>query len=199
MDSDPKLAKAQIRSKIKVEIRRISPDERLRLSVQACALIKQQQVWIQARSVLLYAPLKDELDVSLLLPDAAAQQKLISFPQFNLDRGQYIACCVEGASQALVRGKHGILEPPADSPVMPLNQLDLVLVPGVAFDLHGRRLGRGFGHYDRLLENIRGFKCGVGFDQQIRAELPEEPHDARLDCILTPTRWLSFSRRAVLK
>jgi 5-formyltetrahydrofolate cyclo-ligase len=128
-----------------------------------------------------------------------ALKKLISIPQFKSEQGEYIACRFDKPEEELVRGKHGILEPPANSPVVPLNQLDLVLVPGVAFDLHGRRLGRGYGYYDRLLDKVCGIKCGVAFDQQIKAELPEEPHDARLDCILTPTRWLSFSRRAVLE
>ena len=199
MNSDPKAAKAQMRAQVGAKIRCISLEEMARLSVQACALLKQQHLWIQARAVLFYAALRDELDLSSLHPDAVAQQKAISFPQFNPERKEYVACCAESAGQTMVRGKHGILEPPADAPVVPLNQLDLVLVPGVAFDLHGRRLGRGFGYYDRLLEKVCGIKCGVALDQQVEVELPDEPHDARLDCILTPTRWLSFSGRAVLK
>jgi 5-formyltetrahydrofolate cyclo-ligase len=66
----------------------------------------------------------------------------------------------------------------------------LVLVPGVAFDSHGRRLGRGKGFYDQLLAFVRGTKCGVAFDEQIVPEIPIEPHDVRLNCILTPTRWI---------
>ena len=66
----------------------------------------------------------------------------------------------------------------------------MILVPGVAFDLHGRRLGRGKGFYDQLLAGVRGTTCGVAFDVQVVRELPQEPHDARVNCILTPTRWL---------
>jgi 5-formyltetrahydrofolate cyclo-ligase len=66
----------------------------------------------------------------------------------------------------------------------------LVLVPGVAFDLRGRRLGRGKGFYDRLLADAGGLKCGVAFDEQIVTEIPVEPHDVSVDCILTPTRWI---------
>ena len=78
----------------------------------------------------------------------------------------------------------------------PLNRLDLVLVPGVAFDAQGRRLGRGKGFYDRLLAKVRGHKCGVAFDVQIVSGLPEEPHDVRVDSILTPSRWHLCQRAA---
>ena len=71
-----------------------------------------------------------------------------------------------------------------------LNSLDLVLVPGVAFDLHGRRLGRGKGYYDQLLAGVCGTTCGVAFDEQIVREVPLEPHDVLMNCILTPTRWV---------
>ncbi|MEY2466031.1 MAG: 5-formyltetrahydrofolate cyclo-ligase, partial [Verrucomicrobiota bacterium] len=72
----------------------------------------------------------------------------------------------------------------------PIKPLDLILVPGVAFELHGRRLGRGKGFYDRLLADMRGTTCGVAFDEQIVAEIPVEPHDVHLDYLLTPTRWI---------
>jgi len=73
-----------------------------------------------------------------------------------------------------------------------LNRLDFILVPGVAFDLQGRRLGRGKGFYDQILAVVRGTVCGVAFDQQITPEIPVEPHDAVVNCILTPTRWIEL-------
>ena len=89
-------------------------------------------------------------------------------------------------------GHFGIREPRSHCARFPSDQLDLILVPGVAFDLHGRRLGRGKGYYDQLLGALRGTTCGVAFDQQIVDEIPVEPHDVRLDCILTPTRWVEL-------
>ena len=79
-------------------------------------------------------------------------------------------------------------EPAAHCAEVPLNRLDLVLVPGVAFDARGGRLGRGKGFYDRLLAAVRGTKCGVAFDEQIVDAVPNGPLDIRLNCILTPTR-----------
>jgi 5-formyltetrahydrofolate cyclo-ligase len=71
---------------------------------------------------------------------------------------------------------------------MPLAKFDLVLVPGMAFDLHGDRLGRGRGFYDRLLAEASGVKCGVGYDFQLLEKIPAEPHDAKVDFIFTPSR-----------
>jgi 5-formyltetrahydrofolate cyclo-ligase len=73
-------------------------------------------------------------------------------------------------------------------------RLDLVLVPGIGFDVSGRRLGRGQGFYDRLLAGIAGTKCGVAFDQQVVGQIPAEKHDASMNFILTPTRWLEAAK-----
>jgi len=109
------------------------------------------------------------------------------------------ACHVMNLNADLRAGHFGIREPRDNCPVVRSNRLDFVLVPGVAFAMDGRRLGRGKGVYDRLLMSVRGSKCGAGFDEQIVDDLPEEPHDIRLDCILTPTRWRCVEPRAVLK
>ena len=108
---------------------------------------------------------------------------------------RYAACIISERSE-LLPGRFGVLEPNEGCPLVPLNQLDLVFVPGVAYDFAGRRLGRGKGFYDRLLAEVRGHKCGVAFDAQIVAAVPEEPHDMRLNSILTPTRWHLCPRAA---
>jgi 5-formyltetrahydrofolate cyclo-ligase len=81
-----------------------------------------------------------------------------------------------------------VREPAASCVEIPLNKFDLVLVPGAAFDLNGSRLGRGQGFYDRLLEKVSGVKCGVAYDFQLLEKIPTEPHDAKVDFILTPSR-----------
>ncbi|MBM3838127.1 MAG: 5-formyltetrahydrofolate cyclo-ligase [Verrucomicrobia bacterium] len=197
--SDAKDIKAHVRAQVRAELRHLPPQDRRVMSARACALLKQQPVWQRARAILFYAPLDDELDTSLLWPEATAENKLIALPRFDTAKGGYVVRQVLEVNRPLPRGKFGIPEPPAEAPDLALNQLDLALVPGVAFDLSGRRIGRGYGYYDRLLASVPAIKCGVAFDQQITAELPVEPHDVRLDCILTPTRWRTFGQRAVVK
>jgi 5-formyltetrahydrofolate cyclo-ligase len=114
----------------------------------------------------------------------------VALPSFLPGTNTYTARRIIDPARDLVIGKFGIREGADVSPEMELNQLDLVLVPGVAFDTHGRRLGRGKGFYDRLLAGVRGTKCGVAFDEQIVDAVPVGPQDIPLNCILTPTRWI---------
>ena len=158
-------------------------------------MMRGQEVWQSALSILCFYPChEEEPDILPLIEDVWRAKKQLTLPRWNSTSATYEAAQISGPSQ-LARGLFGMLEPDAGCPSIPLNQLDFILVPGVAFDLTGRRLGRGKGFYDRLLAQVRGHKCGVAFDAQIVAEVPEEPHDVRVDSILTPTRW-QWCRRA---
>jgi 5-formyltetrahydrofolate cyclo-ligase len=200
MNDETQQAKAALRAKIAAELKRLTAPERAAASLQACALLEQQAVWRSAKALLFYAPLADEPDVWRLLEDSLAAGKTVALPRFQPEQGAYAACLITQVGSDLQTGKFGIREPRESCPIIPLNRLDLVLVPGVAFDLNGHRLGRGKGYYDRLLANTAGLTCGVAFDQQIVSHVPGGPHDVRLCCILTPTRWHEVTGpRAVLK
>jgi 5-formyltetrahydrofolate cyclo-ligase len=161
-------------------------------SLRACDILRQQSVWKEALFVLFFAPLLGELDLTSLLPEAVAGGKTVSLPRFNENNGQYDAIQIHDLARDCAPGKFGIAEPVAQCAPFPLMQLDLILVPGVGFDLAGRRLGRGQGFYDRLLAQTKGKKCGVAFDQQIIEQIPGEKHDVPMNFILTPTRWLEI-------
>jgi 5-formyltetrahydrofolate cyclo-ligase len=193
-------AKAELRAKMRVALRSISPADRATASLQACNRLEQQEVWREAESILFYAPLPDEPDIWKLLVDALAAGKTVALPRFIADKDSYDACQIREISRDIRTGQYGIREPQEFCVKISLNRLDLILVPGVAFDLDGHRLGRGKGFYDQLLAVLQGPTCGVAFDQQIVGQIPVEPHDVRLSCILTPTRWhYPASPRAVLK
>ncbi len=184
--------KVALRRRIRAELKRVMPAQRVAASGRARALLQQQAVWRQAKSVLFYAPLPEEPDLWPLLSDALGAGKTIALPRFVPEDNSYIACEVREPARDVEPGRYGIREPVERCAEFPSNRLDLILVPGVAFDLHGRRLGRGKGFYDQLLAVVRGTSCGVAFDEQIVGEIPVEPHDAELDCILTPTRWIEL-------
>jgi len=101
-----------------------------------------------------------------------------------------------GAWDELVAGRYGLLEPMSQALPEPWRSGDLVLVPGLAFDRLGGRLGRGGGHYDRCFEaSPRGvpWLVGFGFSFQIVDEVPMDVHDRRLDGVLTGSglEWLA--------
>ncbi len=188
-------AKAVIRQRLRAAQHFIDWDDRRRLSAQLCEMLRRAPVWRQARAALLFAPMADEPDVTPLLKAAWKEGKRVAFPRFDGVSGQYSAALVEEDGD-LKPGRFGVLEPAAHCTAVALNHLDFAIVPGIGFDLTGRRLGRGKGFYDRLLAQVHGHKCGVAFDTQVVTELPEEPHDVRLNSLVTPTRWHCCQRPA---
>jgi len=183
-------AKIVLREQVGERLRRMSAEERAAASTQARALLTAQTLWQSAQSVLFFAPLPAELDVWPLLAVALGVGKKVALPRFERGTRTYTACLIQNPETDLQVGHFGIREPGAHCSCLASGRVDLILVPGVAFDQQGHRLGRGKGYYDQLLTVIRGTRCGVAFDQQIAQEIPVEPHDARMDYLLTPTRWV---------
>lgn len=91
-------------------------------------------------------------------------------------------------SGTLAEGPRGLLEPPAAD--TSLAGADVVIAPGVAYDALGRRLGRGGGSYDRALPAVRVPVVALALDSEIVESVPVEPHDRRVDVMVTPTRVL---------
>ena len=185
------LDKAAWRRRIRESLRAFPAEARRAASRPLREMLQAQPIWSQAHRLFCFAPLADEPDITGIISDALRANKTVALPRYDPTSDRYSAAQISSLSQC-ISGQFGALEPAAGCPAVLLNQLDLVLVPGVAFDFAGRRLGRGKGFYDRLLAEVRGHKCGVAFDEQIVAELPEETHDVRVDSIVTPTRWISI-------
>jgi 5-formyltetrahydrofolate cyclo-ligase len=184
--------KQRLRSQVLEELQRIAAAERAKASARGRALLELQPRWQDARSILFFAPMPGELDIWPLLTEALADGKRVALPRFVRATRSYEVCEVADPKSDLEVGHFGIREPKSARRGMPSGRMDLILVPGVAFDLRGHRLGRGKGYYDGLLVRWRGTTCGVGFDQQVVPEIPVEPHDVRLSCVLTPTRWVDL-------
>lgn len=183
--------KTALRTRLRAEFKAHSTETRAAESIPLRARIQTSSAWQSARAVLLFFPFASEPDISPLLADALATGKLLALPRFNATTKAYEAVQVTGLARELVIGAFQMREPVATCPVVPLNRLDLALVPGLGFDARGHRLGRGKGYYDRLLAGFSGRKIGVAFDLQIVPEVPREPHDIALDAVVTPTRWLT--------
>ncbi len=111
-----------------------------------------------------------------------------AFPYVHGDDLEYF---IPGKNGNFIKSKLGILEPDQKtSEAVGADELVGILVPGVAFDEEGHRMGRGRGFYDRFLSKFNGKKIGVCFDIQIFPEVPRDPHDIRMDVIITDERVL---------
>lgn len=178
-------AKTECRRKIRAWLKTVPSAERARAATAVCGQIQNTNLWSSAKAVLLYSPLPDEVDSWPLAVLALAQGKTVCLPRFNAATGQYGAAQVLELDQDLVLGEFGIREPAGHCAEVSLNQINLALVPGLAFDAKGGRLGRGRGFYDRLLAGFVGVKCGVCLAGQCVAEIPVAEHDIRMDCVIS--------------
>ena len=179
-------SKSDLRAHLRARLEKISPAVRAMESIELCDLLQAQIP--SAHTVLFFAPMPDELDVWPVLELSLALGVNCALPFFDAEKKTYGAKLLKNLAADIVAGKFGVREPAASCPEIPLGQFDLILVPGVAFDLSGNRLGRGKGFYDRILAEASGIKCGVCHDFQLLEKIPAEPHDAKVDFILTPAR-----------
>ncbi len=183
-------SKHELRVQVRARVAALSSQYRAAAAAQVVMSLASRPEWARASSVLLFAPLMDELDVWPLVELALMAGKAVALPAFVSRTESYVARQIIDVTKDVVPGKFGVREVADGCNEVPLKHLDLVLVAGVAFDARGGRLGRGKGFYDRLLAGVRGTKCGVAFDEQLVDDVPVGPHDIRLNCILTPTRWI---------
>lgn len=133
----------------------------------------------------LYAPIHHEVETAAVAEAALAAGKTLIYPAVAGDHLQFRRVAALGE---LVRGKYGIQEP-AGEELDPL-AADLIVIPGVAFDVSGRRIGYGKGYYDRALHRMEGTGRLVAFcyDFQLVEEIVGEPHDVTMDLIVTESR-----------
>ena len=135
----------------------------------------------QAKTVMAYAAIPPEVKLAPVLEAILAAGKTLILPRCEAD-GIMTARRIDDLRQ-LISGAYGIPEPKPDAPVVSAAEIDLVLVPGLAFDRTGRRLGRGKGYYDRFLADFRGKTMGIC--GQLMPEIPVEQHDITMDAVAT--------------
>lgn len=189
-------AKGAARREIRARLAGLSPEARASAAHQLCERLLAWPPFRKAQTVLLTASLRDEVDLTPLVPAAQALGKRCALPAFDITLGAYVAREWRLSIASLPTGAFGVREPGADCSEVPFPELDLILVPGLAFTPSGMRLGRGKGYFDRLLSRVpNAISCGLGFDEQVVPRLPAEAHDVALDHLLTPSR--EFDCRAL--
>ena len=140
-----------------------------------------------AQMIALYAPIHGEVETSQVMAAALASGKELLYPTVKGHELDF--CRVEGTGDFLP-GAYGIPEPKKSCAAVTPDLADLIVIPGVGFDLAGRRIGYGKGYYDRALHPFEGSGKLVGFcyDFQLVDEIVGEPHDVKLDMVITEQR-----------
>ena len=179
--------------------------QRLRKQVKAASVPKgaseaiqgrllAQDWWASAFQVGIYCATATEPATEKLIADLLGRGARVAVPMQHGDG--YRWGWVE-ADTRWRKGAHGIREPVQSQPAAP-NELRVVVVPGLAFDAQGGRLGHGRGHFDRLLATCDALRVGLCFENRLVESVPMEPHDVRMDVVVTEKRMI-FAPTAAAK
>jgi len=133
-----------------------------------------------------YYPIQNELSPIPFLNRIIDDITLV-MPRYNAERDDYEIAEVRNLDSDLVQGNYDIQEPASSCPVYPKKDVSLWLIPGLAFDHTGARIGFGSGIYDRLLADTTGLKVGLAHDFQLIKTIPQDDHDIKMDFIITPS------------
>ncbi len=174
------MKKDDIRRKVRADKALLSDAERHSAARDVFARLEGLAAFMMAKNVLMYHSLADELSTIDFL-DKWHEAKSFFLPRVN---GVNLDILPYDRSH-LRHGAFQIEEPDGDDTV-DVSEIDLIVVPAVAYDRRGNRVGRGKGFYDRLLATSRALKVGVGYSCQLFDEIDAEEHDVPVDIVITP-------------
>ena len=183
------MKKEEIRSRIKAHKALLSEQERRQAAVAAFSMLEKSVAFMMADKILMYHSLPDELSTIDFI-DKWHTRKHFFLPRVNgvnLDVLPY-------DRTRLQYGSFHIEEPTGDD-IEDIDNIELIIVPGIAYDNRGNRVGRGKGYYDRLLSRTKATKIGIGYDFQLVDEIDSEPHDITMDIVITDSRIINIKSR----
>ena len=186
MDQTAANAKAELRTRMRAALHELDAASRAEQATSIRAAIRHWPRWASARCVLAYLPLPTEVDLRPLLAEAIGRGVEVAVPESSPDRTFLPMRLTSLAPEALETDAMGISVPRSHVPVN-TDRIEVVLVPGVAFDPAGRRLGRGGGFYDRFLAGLPrpAATVGVCFGVQRVERVPVDRGDM-------PVEWLAM-------
>jgi len=185
--------KAEAREKVAEAIAGLSAEEREEKDREIAERFFSLDEFKRAGVVLVYAKMADEVDVDAIAAKAQAMGKKLCYPITDRARREIVLSLVRDVGSDLGPGSYGIREPKARLPV-PAVKVDMVIVPGRAFDLEGNRVGRGGGYYDALMssEGFRARRCALAYDSQVMERVPHTARDEKIGILVTESRVLRF-------
>lgn len=178
------MEKKELRKKIKSMRLMLSEAEKRSAADEVFNRLEKLAAFLMAEKILMYHSLPDELSTHAFLEKWHRTKKFL-LPKVN---GVNLDILPYDKSRLELGSFH--IEEPSGSDLVPEEEVELIVVPAVAYDRKGNRLGRGKGFYDRLLARTKAVKIGVGYDFQLVDEIEVEPHDVPVDIVITQTHYI---------
>lgn len=173
------MEKSEIRRKIKNLRMMLSEMEKASAAEEVFAQLEKTAAFMMADNILMYHSLPDELQTIKFL------QKWHDRKRFFLPRVNGVNLDILPYEETRLELGSFQIEEPTGEDVVDVDDIELMVIPAVAFDRKGNRLGRGKGFYDRLLSSSKATKIGVGYEFQLLDSIPSEPHDVAMDMVIT--------------
>lgn len=180
-DDSINLEKSLIRHKIRSQKKELTEEQKKESAEAVFKKIEQLPDFIKAKTILLYWSTEHELPTHDFIDKISSQKKIL----LPVVVGHMMIVKPYTGKDTMTKGKLGIWEPESQDTY--LNEIDLVIAPGVAFDKKKRRLGRGRGYYDQYFKDKKIKKWGVAFDFQLLERIPVTEHDVRMNKVITPS------------
>lgn len=173
--------KRKVRQAVRAEIAKLPTEERATLSSQIFSKIAALKEVEEASVIALFVSLPDEPQTADFIEQLLRQNRRVVVPRIEGEEMNFY-----DISKGVTSGAFGIMEPVATTPIAP-SEIDVMVVPGVAFTQYGARLGRGKGFYDKYLSHngFRAYTVGVCYPCQLVEKLPTEEHDKLLDLVVS--------------
>ena len=184
-------AKIQIRDEIAHTISALSESEINEKIAAVESRLFAFANFLESKIALLYLSGNLEVQTDSIIQKAHSYNKIVVLPAFDPENYQMKLMKVDAFGQELIPGPRGVLEPDASKcKVVPMDRIDIAIMPGLAFDEKGGRIGMGTGYYDRLVPrlDITTRKVALTFEEQIIPQVPMESHDKHVDIIITDKR-----------
>jgi len=177
--------KSLLRNKLKKKILSLSPAQRRTKSLQVCQGLWRSDFVQESKRILIYLAHFSELDTRSLIRQLLRSKKEVYLPR--VDGDSIFLYRVKNLQKDMEQGVYGMREPKKiKTRQARIGEMDLAVIPGLGFTREGARLGRGGGHFDRLLEKAgRVVKIGVGYREQIVKKIPLMRHDVRMNFVVT--------------
>ena len=152
-------------------------------------MLEKSVAFMMADKILMYHSLPDELSTIDFI-DKWHTRKHFFLPRVN---GVNLDVLPYDRTRLQYRSFH--IEEPTGDDIEDIDNIELIIVPGIAYDNRGNRVGRGKGYYDRLLNRTKATKIGIGYDFQLVDEIDSEPHDITMDIVITDSRIINIKSR----
>lgn len=197
--SETESRKASVRRQLRETLASLTDHQVRDRSLSACALLASTPEFAAANTIMMYLSMTHEVDTAALALRGWQAGKTVVVPKVSWDQKRMLPVEITSLSSGIGdSGMLGIREPIGGQPV-PINEIDLVIVPGLGFSPSGQRIGRGMGFYDRFLSQsgFIGLTCGIAFAEQVIDDLPTNELDVPLGMLVTDREIRRFAGNCI--